>query len=731
MSSTVFAPPTIDDDSLGAPDSGLGVDGVPPGAADPATPADGRSFVRRFVHGPVDDPAWARPGLLALLVITGVLYIWGLGASGWANSFYSAAVQAGTKSWKAFFFGSSDASNFITVDKPPASLWAMEISARLFGVNSWSILVPQALQGVAVVGLMYAMIRRWFGAGAGLIAGAVMALTPVAVLMFRFNNPDAMLVLVLVGAAYAMTRALEQGRTKWLVAVGVLIGFGFLAKMLQAFVIVPGFAVTYLIAAPPRFRKRLWQLLVAGIVMFASAGWWVAIVELAPKSWRPYVGGSTNNSVLNLIFGYNGLGRLSGNETGSVGGGASRNGAGMWGPTGWLRMFNSQFGGQTSWLIPAALILGAAGLVVTIRRPRVDRSRAALLLWGSWLVVTAVLLSLSKGIIHPYYTVALAPAIGALIGIGAHLMWKRRSESKVTAMATRSVLAAAVLVSAWWGFILLDRSVNWHSWLRTFVPVVGIIAAVALLAGPWLKDRLGKVIAVVAVAASLVAGLAGPAAYALQTASTAHTGSIPSAGPAGASGRGSFAGFGGGNQFGGNRNGGANRTGGTRAQTGQIPGAGEFPGAGQFPGGQQPQIPGASLAGGTTAGGTIPRIPGGGIGGLLEASKPSAALVALLEAHAGNYKWVMATIGANQASGYQLATGDPVMAIGGFNGTDPTPTLAAFQGFVAKGQIHYYIAGGTGDRSSSASAITAWVEQHFTAATVGSTTLYDFTQAVK
>ncbi|MDQ1496251.1 MAG: hypothetical protein QOG69_2734, partial [Actinomycetota bacterium] len=182
--------------------------------------------VERLLYGKPTDPRWVRPALLALLVSTGVLYIWGLGASGWANSFYSAAVQAGSQSWKAFFFGSSDAANFITVDKPPASLWVMELSARMFGVNAWSILVPQALEGVATVAILYATVRRWFTPAAGLLAGAVAALTPVAVLMFRFNNPDALLVLLLTTAAYAVTRALEGASTRWLVLSGSLVGFG-------------------------------------------------------------------------------------------------------------------------------------------------------------------------------------------------------------------------------------------------------------------------------------------------------------------------------------------------------------------------------------------------------------------------------------------------------------------------------------------------------------------------
>src|SRR6185369_2755526 len=283
---------------------------------------------------PPSQPAWARPALFALLLGTALLYLWGLGASGWANAFYSAAAQAGSVSWKAFFFGSSDAGNSITVDKTPASLWLMALSVRIFGLSTWSILVPQALAGVASVGVLYATVRRWYSTTAGLIAGAVMALTPVAVLMFRFNNPDALLVLLLVLGAYATVRAVETASTRWLVLVGVLVGFGFLTKMLQAFLVVPAFALTYLIAAPTGIGRRIRQVLIGGAAMLVGLGWWVAIVELVPASWRPFIGGSQNNSILELTFGYNGLGRITGDEVGSVGGGragAAGGNAGMWG----------------------------------------------------------------------------------------------------------------------------------------------------------------------------------------------------------------------------------------------------------------------------------------------------------------------------------------------------------------------------------------------------------------
>jgi 4-amino-4-deoxy-L-arabinose transferase-like glycosyltransferase len=643
-----------------------------------------------LADGPPGDPRWARPALAALLVATAVLYLWGLSASGWANTFYSAAVQAGARSWKAFLFGSSDAANFISVDKPPASLWVMELSARVFGVSSWSILVPQALEGVAAVALLYATVKRWFGAGAGLLAGAILATTPVAALMFRFNNPDALLVLLLTAAAYTTVRGIENGRTRWIAITGALIGVAFLAKMMQAFLVVPAFGGAYLLAAPGPLMARVRQLLVGGATMVASFGWWVALVELLPASARPYVGGSQDNSVLNLIFGYNGFGRLSGNETGSVGGGGQ--GGSRWGITGWARMFGSDFGGQISFLLPAALVLLVAVLVLTARRGRTDRTRAALVVWGGWLLITAATLSLGQGIIHPYYAIALAPAIGAVVAIGAVELWRRRHDA-----VARGLMAAAMSATAWWAVVLLQRSPSWNAWLRPVVLLGGLVAAAALLG----VHRLRRGLSASVVALAVVVGLAVPFGYTLTTVRTAHAGSLPSAGPAGAGG-----GFGGGG-----------------------PGGGRGPaGAPPFAGGQAGGF--ARPAGATAGGGG-----NGGVGGLLTGSTASAELRTALLADAGSYTWVAATIGANSAAGYQLATDKPVMALGGFNGTDPYPTLAAFQALVRAHKVHYFIAGGggmgggLGGGSSTSSAITSWVTSTFTAQTIGGTTVYDLSGA--
>jgi 4-amino-4-deoxy-L-arabinose transferase-like glycosyltransferase len=668
-------------------------DDVPPlpPRTEPDQPRPRRPLSQRLLFGREDDPRWARPALLALLTGTAILYLWDLGASGWANSFYSAAVQAGTKSWKAFFFGSSDAANFITVDKPPASLWVMELSARIFGLNAWSILVPQALEGVAAVGALYATVRRWFSPAAALLAGAAMALTPVAALMFRFNNPDALLVLLLVLSAYATVRAVEDGRTRWLVLAGALVGFGFLTKMLQALCVVPAIGVVYLIAGPTQLRKRVAQLCAFIASLIVSAGWWVAAVQLTPASARPYIGGSQDNSLLNLIFGYNGFGRLTGNETGSVRGGGGA--GGMWGPTGWNRLFTAEWGGQIAWLLPAALLLLAAGLIVTARARRTDRTRAAFVLWGGWLLVTAAVVSFGQGIIHPYYAVALAPAIGAVVGIGAWTLWTRRSS-----WFARLALSGTLAVTAVWTYQLLDRTPSWHPALRTTVLLGGLFLAGVLAIAP---ARWGRALVGLAIGASAIA-LAAPAAYTLDTVSTPHSGAIPSAGPtvAGALGRGGprFGGAAGG--FGGGTQGG--------------------PGGG-FGGGGFGTPAGAVNGGGNPAGANP--------GSLLNGSNPGSDLVALLDTDAANYTWVAATIGSNQASGYQLATGDPVMAIGGFNGTDPYPSLAQFEAYVKAGKVHYFIAGGMGGGpgggSQASSAITAWVEQNFTSTTVSGVTVYN------
>lgn len=583
-----------------------------------------------------------RAALAILLAGTAVLYLWNLSVSGWANSFYSAAAQAGAGDWTAMLFGSSDAANAITVDKTPAALWLMDISVRLFGLHPWSVLLPQALEGIAAVGILYAAVRRASGPGAALLAGAILALTPAAALIFRFNNPDALLVLLLVAGAYCVQRAIEPGSSRWwMVAVGVAAGFAFLAKMLQAFLVLPAFAAAYLICAAVPLRTRLLRLGAAVLAMVVSGGWYLLLVELWPASSRPYIGGSQHDSIVELALGYNGLGRLTGDEVGGLGN--------LNHDVGWNRLLASGMGTHIAWLLPAAVICLAAGLVLTRRAPRTDATRAALILWGGWLVVTAAVFSYANGILHPYYTVALAPAIGACVGIGVDLLWRNRSDLRCA-----TALAGAVVVTAVLAAVLLGREAEWLPWLRAVVASTGIGAAVLIL----VAGRLPRAVAGAAAALAVVACLAGPGAYAIATAANPHSGAIPSVGP----GRG-FS------------------------------------------------------------------------GGPFDAPTPKPALTALLSANAADYTWVAATVGSTNAAGYQLATGSPVLAVGGFNGTDPAPTLQEFQQLVADKKIHYFIHGvmmgnwrGQDSGSRDATDIASWVGSHYAAVPVAGVTIYDLTR---
>lgn len=631
-----------------------------------------------------------RLALGSLLISTALLYLVGLSASGWANQFYAAAADAGSKSWTAFLFGSLDSGNFITVDKPPAALWVMDLSVKVFGLNSWSVLVPQALEGVAAVALLYAAVRRVSTPTAALLAGAVLATTPVAALMFRYNNPDALLVLFMTAAAYATVRALEHARGRWLVLAGALVGFAFLTKMLQALLVVPGFAVAYLVVAPTGLTTRIKHVLASGVAMVVAAGWWVVLVELFPASARPYIGGSTNNSILQLVFGYNGIGRLTGaDNNGNVSGGT---GGFSSAEAGLTRLFGSDMGSQISWLLPAALVSLGSVAWLTARRPRTDRLRGSLIVWGGWLLVTGLVLSFASGIIHAYYTVALAPAIAALVGIGVGFLWQERQRT-----IARVLFAAVIVAGAWWTSELLGRS-DWNSWLRWLVLLAGLVA-VALICTPAVTVRRASWILAPLVAVTL---LAGPTAYAVDTAATAHTGAIPSAGPAPTSG-----GPGGG------------RPGGTTFG-GQAPGTTLGGPGGATGGGQAPP------------GGTAMRGAGGG-GGLNGAATVPAALKEALTANHDDYRWAAATTSDNEAASLELATGTPVMALGGYNGTDSAITLAAFQTLVAVGEIHYYVLdadgfiGSTAAETSTAYAIQQWVEKTYPAQTVGGSTIYDLT----
>ncbi|HWC82880.1 MAG TPA: glycosyltransferase family 39 protein [Pseudonocardiaceae bacterium] len=658
---------------------------------------------------------WTTPALVALLVGAAVLYLWDLSASGYANSFYAAAVQAGSKSWKALLFGSLDAGNSITVDKPPAALWIMGLSARIFGFNSWSLLVPQAIEGVLSVWLTYATVKRLATPATGLLAGAMFALTPVAVLMFRFDNPDALLVLLLVAAAYCTVRAVERAGAGWLMLAGVALGFGFLTKLGQALLVLPALALVYLVAAPTGLGKRIRHLLYAAVALIVSAGWYVALVQLWPAADRPYIGGSTNNSLLELALGYNGIGRLWSSSSSGGGGGG---GGGFGGSTGITRMFNSTFGTEISWLLPAALIGLVAGLWFTRRAPRTDRTRAALLLWGGWLLVSALVFSFMSGIIHAYYTIALAPAIAALVAISVRELWRGKEF-----LAARAALALMVAATGIWSFVLLGRDTSFLPELRWVVLILAVVSSGVVLLGVGLAKRT----AVVVLAAVAISGLLGSSAWAVSTAGNAHTGSIPNSGPASynSSGMGGTGGTGGGPS--------GERPSGSGGGMGGTPPSGSN--SGRRTSGSSTESSTESSTGSSTesrpSGSTESSASGtgGGGGGMTGSGTTSSALTTLLT-NAGT-TWSAAVVGSQNAASLELSTGTSVIAIGGWDGSDPAPTLAQFETWVKEGKIHYLIAsGGQGGGSTGTyNSILTWVKAHYTAETVGGTTIYDLIKA--
>jgi 4-amino-4-deoxy-L-arabinose transferase-like glycosyltransferase len=591
--------------------------------------------------------------VVSLGLLAALLYTWGLSRVGMGNSYYAAAVRSGSKSWKAFFFGSLDPGSFITVDKPPAALWVMSLSARLFGFSSWSMLLPEAAAGVGSVLILHKLVRKWAGDLSAHLAALALAITPVAVVMFRYNNPDAFLTLLCLGAAWALWTALETGRTRWLLLSSALIGVAFDTKMLQAFIVLPAMALVYLIAGPPKLGKRLVQLVAAGGVLLVSAGWWVLAVVLWPTASRPYIGSTTNNSILSLIFGYNGLSRIFGKSKGAApGGGAAGGGAGFGSTPGVLRLFNSEIGGQIAWLIPLAAVGLLAGLWLTRRGSRTDRGRAGWILWGGWALVCAAVFSLSKGTFHPYYTVQMAPAIAALAAAGGVALWHLGRRNR----ALGWVLPATIVVTAAVAVDILNRTPNYYPWLRSAVAIGAAVAAAGLLITMYVRQKWVMIVAAGLAIASL---LAAPAAYSLTTVNSAVSGSMPSAGPS-VSGR-VGTGFGAGGRAG----------------------------------------PGTT----TTA---------------------NAALISYLEAHRGNAEYLVAAFGASSTEPIIIASGEPVITIGGFNGGDPAPTLAQFEQLVAQGKVRYVLissggggggfgGGAGGPGGGTTSSISTWVLSHGTA----------------
>jgi 4-amino-4-deoxy-L-arabinose transferase-like glycosyltransferase len=674
---------------------------------------------------------WQRLGLGAVLLISIFMNFYELGKNGF-GSYYPAAVRSMMDNWHNFFFAAYDPGGFVSIDKPPVGFWLEVASAKIFGFNSVSILLPQALAGVLSVWLLYWLVRRHFGVVAGLLAALALALSPISILTNRNETIDSTLTLVLLLGAWTVLKAAETGRLRWLLLTAFIVGVGFNIKMLEAYLVVPAYGLLYLLAAPHRLRKRIAHLALAGVLLLAISLSWVVAVDLTPASQRPYVGSTQDNSELSLALGYNGIERLLGTIFGGSGGsGASGfpggspssgstsstgtsttsgtlpsfgnggppnggqtstgqrppsggfsggGGGGIFdlGTAGPLRLFTQPLAGQTAWLLPFAL-LGAVALAWQPRRSasaqgRGDMSRSpasgegegvvagrkqrkrwtrfqsdhkqqSLVLWGMWLLTMGVFFSVA-GFFHQYYLTVMAPAIAALFGIGAVMMWHDYRRGGWRGWLLPIALIATVAEQVY----ILSQYPSWGQWLIPLLLVLGGLAVGALVIAR-LAPRAhlktpGRRILVPLLIAGLLVLFVAPTVWAAVPILTSTQADTLVAGPTQTTG------------FGGNL------------------------------GGGQPAT--------TTS---------------------EAALIRYLEAHQGSAKYLVAVPSSNEADSIILATNKPVMTLGGFSGSDPILTVSQLAALVRSGQVKYFLldgAGGGGPGGGSQSALVTWIEQHCT-----------------
>ncbi len=667
-----------------------------------------RGVVARVVFG--------APELLALLLVAGVLNLWNLSINGWANTYYSAAVKSMAASWHNFLFASMDPSGLMTVDKPPLSLWVQALSARVFGFHPLSLLIPQAIMGMIAVGLLYDLTRRRFGRAAGFVAGLALATTPVIVAVSRHNNPDELLVLCCVAALWFFVRALQDGRTRWLVLSGLCVGLGFETKMGVALMVVPGIAAAWMWVAPSGRLRALRQLLAGGGVMIAAACAWPLLVTLTPAADRPWISGTSDNSVWSLIFGYNGLGRVGG-QTGRPGGGAGGAGSMFGGPTGPFRLLQSGLGDQAGWLLGFAAVAAVALLVMTRLRRR-DPRTGWLIAIGGAAATTAVVFSLASGIFHPYYVSFLAPFVAALVGAGVGEMLPAPfgvAQSRRSARVVAPLLIAGGVVTE---LVVLGGLNGSLSWATPLVAVAVVGAGTAVLLALELAPR----VRVVAVAAALIALLAAPATWAAETLGHATSGTFPTGGPVtagGGPGGGRFGGPGGG--FGGRGANGFAPAGGPSGSTAAGgPPAGFAPPSGVLPGaGAGAASGGATGATGSTSGlgafGGRGTFGGGGFagggGGFGGDSASLTAAIAYARSHGGG------TIGVesqSSAAAAILSSNANIAGLGGFSGRESSVSVSWLAQEVRSGHLRWLIVNSTGGgrlpgdtRTGSQSALSA------------------------
>jgi 4-amino-4-deoxy-L-arabinose transferase-like glycosyltransferase len=592
------------------------------------------------------SPSFVRPGRARLpeIVLAGLallLNAWHLERNGLGNSYYAAAVRSMTTSWTAFFYGSLDPGNWITTDKPPGALWLQALSARIFGYSGWTLLLPSAVCGALAVYLLIVTVRRVWGTTAGLVAGSALALTPAVVAVSRSNNPDAVLMLAVVAAAWATERAITTRRVRWLLLAGAICGFGFLTKLLVVGLVMPGLWLAYLVAASEPFAKRLLHL-VAATGLFATISFaWIAAVDLRPPTSRPYIGGTTNNTALDLAFGYRGVGRLTG--TSYDGGGPGPNGPGrpggfpgrppggfpgaapggfsvdeFGGATGIPRLFNNGMGDQVMWLAPIAAMSLVAAAIAAVRNRRRDVRLGSLVLFAGWTAVAFVVFSFISGVFHNYYVSFLAPAVAALCGIGASLAVR-------AGRIGRLIAALALGVTAYLQVVFINR-VGGFGWLRVTIATGALLCLLSAVTSLLPRGRVRRFSGGLGIAAALVA-LVAPGAWAVAGTTHPQNATFPDARP--------------------------------------------------------------------TVAGVVPiGVPGAGRGGPpFGPTGLDGPMLDWLRTQHTTEKWLVAVQSAMQASSALIA-GDSVMPIGGFSGGDASLSVDRLADLINSGDLRFVMTGG-------------------------------------
>jgi 4-amino-4-deoxy-L-arabinose transferase-like glycosyltransferase len=563
------------------------------------------------------SPLWGRISLGVIILVSIFMNFYQLGQNGYGNAYYAAGVKSMGDSLHNFFFVAFDPGGFVTIDKPPLGFWLQVISTKVFGFTAFSIFLPQALAGVISVWILYILVKRHFGITAGLIAAFALAASPISVVTNRNNTIDSMLTLVMLLGVWAVMKAAESGKLRWLIMTAVLVGIGFNIKMMEAYLVVPAYGLLYVMAAPRKIWTRIWHLAVAVVIMVVISLSWVLVVDLIPAALRPYVGSTQNNSEISLALGYNGVSRLLGNNIGGGGGAGGSAGSFGTGIPGVLRLFEAQLGSQIAWLLPFALLAIVALAWQRRWRFREDPQQQSMLLWGGWLVTMGVFFSVA-GFFHQYYLTVMAPSICALFGIGVVVMWNdyRRRGWHGWLLPIALILTAAEQI------YMISAEPAWGTWLIPVIAVTCGVAALTLIIVRLVPRIVRRERVPGLLKAMVVVGLIGlmltPFIWSAAPGVQNVVQDLPSAGPSGE----------------------------------------------------------------------------GGFGGGSQSNTTDAALIKYLEVNQGSTKYLVATSSSNTADTIILETNKPVMALGGFTGSDPILTTAQLQALIKNGTVRYFLLGG-------------------------------------